>query len=80
VESLTRVAIGTAGASQQHHEAPTEFYQRVLAGISSIGAAILIARRQPHPELGCGRGSLSLWMATNYPEITAVSTSRTSEE
>jgi cyclopropane-fatty-acyl-phospholipid synthase len=33
-------------------------------------------------ELGCGWGSLSLWMATNYPEskITAVSNSRTQKQ
>ena len=33
-------------------------------------------------ELGCGWGSLSLWMASNYPasEITAVSNSRTQGE
>ena len=33
-------------------------------------------------ELGCGWGSLSLWMATNYPRarITAVSNSRTQKE
>jgi cyclopropane-fatty-acyl-phospholipid synthase len=33
-------------------------------------------------ELGCGWGSLSLWMATNYPDarITAVSNSRTQKE
>ncbi|HLA71356.1 MAG TPA: class I SAM-dependent methyltransferase [Steroidobacteraceae bacterium] len=73
------MAIETAAANEQHYELPTGFYTRVLAltcqrARTADGERIL--------ELGCGWGSLSLWMAANYQKarITAVSNSRTQKQ
>jgi cyclopropane-fatty-acyl-phospholipid synthase len=92
-------------ANEQHYEAPTELFQRVLGpcmkysccywpeGVTSLEQAeeaalrITCERAQIEDgldilELGCGWGSLSLWMAEHYPgsRITAVSNSRTQRE
>jgi cyclopropane-fatty-acyl-phospholipid synthase len=97
---LSRVAIETQRANEQHYELPAEFFAAVLGphlkyscglwetGVSDLAAAeermldLTCARAgitdgQEILELGCGWGSLTLWMASRYPRsrITAVSNS-----
>jgi cyclopropane-fatty-acyl-phospholipid synthase len=95
--SQSPVAVETAAANAQHYEVPTEFYQRVLGrhlkysccyfpsagpGAGAEPARARLRDGERILELGCGWGSLSLWMAANYPNarITAVSNSRTQKQ
>lgn len=69
-----------------HRKYSSGFYERPDATLEEAEAAALaltcehadLADGQPILELGCGWGSLSLWMAEHYPNarITAVSNSR----
>jgi cyclopropane-fatty-acyl-phospholipid synthase len=96
------IALSVEAANEQHYEAPTGFFQRVLGPRLKYSSCLfpgggetlaeaeelmleLTCRRagladgRKILELGCGWGSLTLWMAEKYPRarITAVSNSRT---
>ena len=66
------IAIKTQKANQQHYELPPVFFERVLGQLAELADGLKVL------ELGCGWGSLSLWMARHYPhsQIVAVSNSR----
>ena len=79
------VAVETRAANAQHYEVPTGFYQLCLGPRLKYSSCWYetgretLADGQDILELGCGWGSLTLWMAEKYPNarITAVSNSAT---
>jgi cyclopropane-fatty-acyl-phospholipid synthase len=80
------IAVHTGDANAQHYELPTAFFRLCLGrhmkysgGYWPQGVEDLDASEE---AMGCGWGSLSLWMAGRYPRsrITGVSNSRTQRE
>ncbi len=86
------IAEAVDDANAQHYEVPAKFFDLVLGpqrkyscqspslAATKTGRSRAPACRRPKLilELGCGWGSLSLWMASHYPaaRITAVSNSQ----
>lgn len=96
------LAVATDAANEQHYEAPTEFFQKVLgprlkyscclfdeatptlSDAESEMLGLTVARAEVQDgmkvlELGCGWGSLTLWLAEKFPacRVTAVTNSST---
>jgi cyclopropane-fatty-acyl-phospholipid synthase len=88
------IAEDTRAANEQHYEVPTAFYRLCLghrlesldeaeeAMLALYVARAQLADGQEILELGCGWGSLSLYLAEKFPaaRITGVSNSRTQKE
>ncbi len=102
---ISPIAVAVDSANEQHYEAPTGFFLRVLgprlkysccywpepettlAGAEEAMLELFCRRAGIQDgmeilELGCGWGSLCLWIARRYPHcrVLAVSNSRTQRE
>jgi cyclopropane-fatty-acyl-phospholipid synthase len=86
----TPLATETAAANEQHYEVPTDYFLQALGPHLKYSSAYWnedchsleqaeVRDGQEILELGCGWGSLSLFMAARYPNarITTVSNSNT---
>ena len=73
------IALVPEKANEQHYEVPANFYDLVLGKTCEHAR---LEDGQKILELGCGWGSLTLWMAEHYPNahITAVSNSHSQRE
>jgi cyclopropane-fatty-acyl-phospholipid synthase len=93
IEQLRRspIAVDTSAANAQHYEVPARFFELALGAQMKYSCALWeaetarraeIADGQRILELGCGWGSLSLYLARHFPhsEIVGVSNSHSQRE